>query len=55
MPRLNKASPLARDVFCGIYSTYIVTKSGDVFACGLNNYHQLGESGDGRFLGRVVA
>lgn len=36
-------------VACGWYSTYVVLENGSVYACGLNNYGQLGFSAD-RFV-----
>ncbi|GMH41965.1 hypothetical protein BSKO_09884 [Bryopsis sp. KO-2023] len=38
------------DVTCGNYSTFLITKKGQVFAMGSNNYFQLGESKSGSVL-----
>jgi regulator of chromosome condensation len=38
-----------RSIACGWYSTFVILESGAVYACGLNNYSQLGfASGDTR-------
>lgn len=42
LPRVGETKQIAKDVFCGAYSTYILSESGSVFAFGLNNYNQLG-------------
>ncbi|MBN3310910.1 RCC1 protein, partial [Amia calva] len=34
-----------KDVFCGAYFTFAVSKDGHVYGFGLSNYHQLGTSG----------
>lgn len=42
LPKIRKNKPVASDVFCGIYTTYVISNTGDVFGFGLNNYYQLG-------------
>lgn len=39
--RLGSRRAVLVDVFCGAYHTFFVDSTGMVFACGLNNYHQL--------------
>ncbi|XP_048413937.1 regulator of chromosome condensation isoform X3 [Stegostoma tigrinum] len=34
-----------RDVFCGAYCTFAISKEGHIYGFGLSNYHQLGTSG----------
>ena len=44
LPKVGNIRPVVADVFCGIYSTYVVSNTGDVFGFGLNNYYQLGNT-----------